>query len=294
MTGHHFQYREYEKALEFVKNLEKITVYNYKNRPGLVRAFITFIIIILPVHRGDQFVEGWSCLSQTFLTAVMIIPTTFLVIPLFQVWDYRSFVLLFILLTAVFSIAVCLYLRDSLSIIIPTLISPVLLILLDTFLGNPLMKVSILGYDPIGGARFYGIGNEYMGFLLGSTIIGSAALVDKYRQHRKHFKLASVGIFCVVLFTLAMPFLGTNVGGTMAAFIGFGTASLLMFKQRIRKKDLAVLVLLLLIFLVFLFIYDGMRGMESRSHIGQTSSLIQEAVHGVVANFKRKLLMNLS
>ncbi|MGI6553278.1 MAG: phosphoglyceromutase [Bacillota bacterium] len=294
MTGHHFQYREYEKALEFVKNLEKITVYNYKNRPGLVRAFITFIIIILflSIVVINLWKDGLVYLKP-FLTAVMIIPTTFLVIPLFQVWDYRSFVLLFILLTAVFSIAVCLYLRDSLSIIIPTLISPVLLILLDTFLGNPLMKVSILGYDPIGGARFYGIGNEYMGFLLGSTIIGSAALVDKYRQHRKHLKLASVGIFCVVLFTLAMPFLGTNVGGTMAAFIGFGTASLLMFKQRIRKKDLAVLVLLLLIFLVFLFIYDGMRGMESRSHIGQTSSLIQESSPMVLLQiFKRKLLMN--
>jgi len=43
----------------------------------------------------------------------------------------------------------------------------VALIVGDIVLGNALMQVSILGYDPIVGARFYGIGNEYMGLLAG-------------------------------------------------------------------------------------------------------------------------------
>ncbi|HHX50994.1 MAG TPA: phosphoglyceromutase, partial [Clostridia bacterium] len=74
---------------------------------------------------------------------------------------------------------------------------------------------------------------------------------------------------------------------------GFGMASLLMFKQRIGKKDLAVLGILLLVFLFLLFIYDGMRGVETQSHIGQTSSLIQQSSPVVLFQiFKRKLLMN--
>jgi hypothetical protein len=294
MTGHNFLYQGQERSLEYIKNLEQVTVYNYKNRPGLVRAFIAFIVVILSL--SIVLINWWKnglVYLKPFLTAIMIIPTVFLVIPLFNVWDYFSFVFLLILLTTVTSIAMNIYFKDSLSIIIVSLVSPVFLILLDTLLGNPLMKVSILGYDPIGGARFYGIGNEYMGFLLGATIIGSAALVDRYQQRRKYFKLVSVAIFLVVFLTLAMPFLGTNVGGAIAAFIGFGMASLLMFKQRIRKKDLAVLGILLLVFLFLLFIYDGMRGVETQSHIGQTSSLIQQSSPVVLFQiFKRKLLMN--
>jgi len=33
------------------------------------------------------------------------------------------------------------------------------------------------------------------------------------------------------------PSLGTNVGGTMAAFFGFGAATLLLVKGRIGRKD---------------------------------------------------------
>lgn len=167
------------------------------------------------------------------------------------------------------------------------------IILTDTFLRNPLMKVSILGYDPIAGARFYGIGNEYMGFLLGTTIIGTAALIDKYRDKGKIVKILSVTIYMIVLLTLMAPTLGTNVGGSMAAFVGFGTATMLYLKGRITKIDLIVLVCLLIISLFSLFIYDGMKSPETQSHIGQTSSLVkQNSLLALFQIFGRKLSMN--
>jgi hypothetical protein len=155
------------------------------------------------------------------------------------------------------------------------------------------MKVSILGYDPIAGARFYGIGNEYMGFLLGTTIIGTAALIDKYRDKGKIVKILSVTIYMIVLLTLMAPTLGTNVGGSMAAFVGFGTATMLYLKGRITKIDLIVLVCLLIISLFSLFIYDGMKSPETQSHIGQTSSLVkQNSLLALFQIFGRKLSMN--
>ena len=39
-------------------------------------------------------------------------------------------------------------------------------ILLDTVTGVS-AKICCIDYDPMGGARYYGIGNEYMGVLLG-------------------------------------------------------------------------------------------------------------------------------
>ena len=54
-------------------------------------------------------------------------------------------------------------------------------LLIDIALGEPLMGDSLLGYSPISGSRFYGIGNEYMGFLIGSTLIAAGAVLDKAR-----------------------------------------------------------------------------------------------------------------
>ena len=114
------------------------------------------------------------------------------------------------------------------------------------------MKVSILGYDPIAGARFYGIGNEYMGFLLGTTLIGTTALVDKYRAKEKTMKAISIIIYIVVLLTLAAPTLGTNVGGSMAAFVGFGTATLLLLKGNISGRDIVLIGIFLILSLICL------------------------------------------
>ena len=53
-------------------------------------------------------------------------------------------------------------------------------LVVDVLLGAPIIKNSILGYDPIVAARFYGIGNEYMGVLIGTTLIGTTGLLDRW------------------------------------------------------------------------------------------------------------------
>ena len=47
------------------------------------------------------------------------------------------------------------------------------------------MKVSMLGYDPIGGSRYYGLGNEYMGVLIGSLVIGCMVLLDLVEKKKR-------------------------------------------------------------------------------------------------------------
>lgn len=48
-------------------------------------------------------------------------------------------------------------------------------LMLDGWTGANVMKRSVLGYDPIIGARFYGIGNELMGVLVGAAVLGTMA-----------------------------------------------------------------------------------------------------------------------
>jgi len=294
MTGHKFIYKNVQDPLLFINELNAITVFNYKARPTIIKIFIGFIVasLVLAIIYIMHLKKYLKYLKR-LLIAIMITPTLFLILPLFDPWSWLK-LSTGILLLAIISVALLSYFfKDNLSVFAVCLLASTILITLDTFMGNPLMKVSIFGYDPIGGARFYGIGNEYMGFLLGSTIIGTSALVDKFRHHEKMTKFLSIAIYAAVLFTLAHPGLGTNVGGTMAAFVGFSASMVLLFKGKISSTDLVKISISLVILLLGLFIYDGMRPSTTQSHIGQTSAMIrQDSIMNLFLIFRRKLLMN--
>ncbi|WP_339373103.1 hypothetical protein, partial [Paenibacillus elgii] len=59
------------------------------------------------------------------------------------------------------------------------------LILFDGCTGAEAMKRSVLGYDPIVGARYYGIGNEFMGVLLGASLLGLSAWLQVGRMRTR-------------------------------------------------------------------------------------------------------------
>jgi hypothetical protein len=146
-------------------------------------------------------------------------------------------------------------------------------ILADGLLGAPLMKHSVLGYDPMIGARYYGIGNEYMGTLIGSLLFGSAALLqaartsasrraeanapaeaaprprlDAVRAARWRHRLwaaAYAAAFLAVAVWLAAPGGGANAGGALTAVAAFGLAWARFFGgaavRRLRSRGLALL-----------------------------------------------------
>jgi hypothetical protein len=67
-----------------------------------------------------------------------------------------------------------------------------LLLLADGLTGGEGMKRSVLGYDPMIGARYYGMGNEYMGVLVGSVTLAFAALMEhRFRTRNPGFASAA-------------------------------------------------------------------------------------------------------
>src|SRR3712207_7880716 len=83
------------------------------------------------------------------------------------------------------------------------------IIVVDSVLFTPLMESNIMSYDPMIGARYYGIGNEYEGVTIGSAILAFAILLE----HKNIKKWLIIPILLVVLFTSAYPAMGANVGG---------------------------------------------------------------------------------
>ena len=93
---------------------------------------------------------------------------------------------------------------------------------LDLAAGTPLARWSFLGYDIVVGGRFYGIGNEYEGVLIGTGVVGAACLVALAGRHRR-LAVGAVGAGCLALIGMfALPRLGADAGGALAAAIGVG------------------------------------------------------------------------
>lgn len=91
--------------------------------------------------------------------------------------------------------------------------------LVDTALGGYLAVRSPFGYSLVGGARYYGIGNEYMGILLGAATVALGGLLQRLAVPRGKATLmmaAGLGSLVVLLGSSGM---GANFGGALAAAV---------------------------------------------------------------------------
>ncbi len=151
-----------------------------------------------------------------------------------------------------------------------------LIIVADIFLGAPLAKTSPLSYDVMSGARFYGIGNEYMGVLIGCVIVFVGLVFDSGKFGNIFIKTCTVPTFALVIYTIATPNLGTNVGGTIAAVAGLGATGVLMFGWSLNRRSFLVISASIAAVLACFIVYDLTRAVEAQSHIGRTVTLIRE------------------
>lgn len=198
-------------------------------------------------------------------------------------------------LTLMFGIVMLKYKMTSSTRLIGAIsITTALTIMMDVFLGSWLMRYSFLGYDPIGGARFYGIGNEFMGVLIGSAIMGWATMVEggRFLQHRRN----ALGplFFGILTVVIGAPSLGTNVGGAISAVFGFGSTWIASAGKKVSFRTVLVLGAVTVVVLGALMLVDGANSQGEQSHIGQTVELVRR--DGLTALFliiTRKLAMNL-
>lgn len=102
---------------------------------------------------------------------------------------------------------------------------------LDAAANSTLARFSPLGYSPVIGARFYGIGNEFMGLLVGGALLCWGALIgvsDRLRRQKGSRSRAAraaalvLAVACPVV--VGHPALGANVGGALTAVVAFAFA----------------------------------------------------------------------
>jgi hypothetical protein len=157
-----------------------------------------------------------------------ILPLALLILSPFPLSGLQLAIFLPLLLLLIFSFSL---LNPSKALLYISLILSFLL-LLDTLNGGKLMAVSGIGHSVEEGARYYGIGNEFAGLIVGCLLILS------YYHQRFLGSLIAWLIFSLLIGT---PWWGANWGGFFTAISAF---SYFLFSQVKRKKELYIYVFL--------------------------------------------------
>lgn len=167
-------------------------------------------------------------------------------------------------------------------------------IVVDLLTGARLLQSSHLGYDPIGGSRYYGIGNEYMGLLIGAGGVAAGGLLEIAPAGKRARLLWLVGFaFVAIAVLLASPAHGANVGGTVSAVVGLGVVLLLLVQDKIHLHHFVLLGALVAAVVGAAALYDLVRFGPESSHLGGAVRLVgTEGGDPLWSLFERKLEMN--
>jgi hypothetical protein len=118
----------------------------------------------------------------------------------------------------------------------------ILVLSVDALAGTQLLMRSLLGPDPILGARFYGIGNELKsGLAVLVLAAAAAALQPAVRGRRAALTMAGAGVVLAVVEGSAR--IGAGVGGVVLVSFGFAVATIMLVPGSLtRKRALIVLI----------------------------------------------------
>jgi len=168
------------------------------------------------------------------------------------------------------------------------------LLVYDVFRGQQMLYWSALSYSPAAGARFYGIGNEYAGVLLGAALI-AAAWVLPPRERSSGAGRAFVGLVLLGLaLVLGLPSCGANLGMSLSLAVAAAVFCLYLWRQRVGWPEVVGGAVAAVILIAAAMALDYSRHGPETSHIGRWIVAVQqEGWQAAFAVAVRKLSMNL-
>ncbi len=157
----------------------------------------------------------------------------------------------------------------------------------DMALGDPLMRQSLLGYSAIEGARYYGIGNEAMGALVGACLVTADAAARALRPARRLWVWLGLAIVTALL---GSPLAGAKAGGLIVALAGFGSYGWFCSGRRwdVRAASLGAVVIALLLLGVAML--DARLNGGQASHFGQAAARLSSGGVGEWTDIIRRKL----
>lgn len=276
-----------------VFNDKLVTIYN--QRSFLIRSYVYALIAILVLGAISLlFKRKWIKFIKPLIIFVMIGPLLYLILPLFQKQEQYRTAIIGGSMAILFTSIICHIFRSTRSRVMAISGLTLGILIVDQWLGMRLIQASPLGYDVIGAARFYGMGNEYMGVAVGAMCTLGGAIIESSNERKRNAKglVALMGL--IVLYTMVSPNLGANVGGAIAIFGAIVVTGYMIQGKGIKVSSALVLMATIVMILAGIFFLDSLRGIDYQSHMGQTATTIREnGLRELLMIFNRKISMNI-
>ncbi|MGQ9755462.1 MAG: hypothetical protein ACUVRF_05775 [Desulfotomaculales bacterium] len=301
LMGSPVTFAVHKGALDYLSSLNDQLVTRHNVRVPLIQTYMFFQIVIVLASIACIISRGFRLASTFHLPFLLLITMSFplacLLVPMFPFYGATVMVLqTLVLLFVVSSLAGIMRRRSVLLPLAFLSLATVATIVIDLMLGAPLQKQSILGYDPLGGARFYGLGNEYMGVLVGAAILGCGILLSMARRQLVNCRtlLVTGPVFALCLYSIAAPSVGANMGGAITAAVAFMVSLLGFAGVRFRPLTLVAVAGSIPVIVGTVAAIDLLGGTQ-QSHIGRAVSLIlgEGGLPAALDIIHRKLAMNL-
>ena len=142
--------------------------------------------------------------------------------------------------------------------------------------GDAMSRRDLLGYSAIEGARYYGLGNEMLGVLVGASLVwfcGSRAIYPLAGRLANFWLIASMA---ALLFLVGAPSLGAKAGGVIVLGGSFVTLLASARGRRLTwRRGIAAGAVGILVLLAFAVV-DSTHASQSQSHMGTGIALIRQ------------------
>jgi hypothetical protein len=282
------------ESISRVRELGFITVNTSNFRYPILYNYAVFVILVvllgLFIILYPAFFKGILVPPvEIALTFTMVFPAVLLVLPLFKLQTLAGNAAAAVLAAAGLGIVLHGMTKNVKVLLLVVSGLTVLLIVLDVVTGGRLIQNSVLGYDPIIGARYYGIGNEYMGIVAGSAITALCSICESIRVPL----WSVVAVLGIVAFVVGYPALGANLGGAITCFLAFAFLVLRIRETRIGVKQARAGALALAAVLAAFLLADAVF-LEDHSHIAAAAQAAANSGYsGLLTIVRRKLAMNM-
>ena len=169
----------------------------------------------------------------------------------------------------------------------------------DLLAGQALLERSTFSYSVASGARFYGLGNEYGGVLLGATLVAVGGLLRlrKPTAGRREGRLGRLLITAVLMILAGLvggSRFGANFGIALGCAVGFVTFLIYLWRERPSWTDIGLVGLVMLLVGVAVVAVDLLASRSGgASHIGLLlANLRAEGWSALADVIVRKFSMN--
>lgn len=240
---------------------------------------IAVATLFVPMFTGKKVFNQRT--GRALALMVLAVPITSFVGPSLSNYNHLLAVMVFILLATLgFGIGFSRNTGTTLSGIALLSFSTYLFIIIDSIGGYGLLLNTPLGFaDVFTGGRYYGINNDCLGILFGSTVYTLFFIIEKTKLSRNISIIIALIVFSLAVLTQTPKF-GANVGGTIAGMtIGLMTIIVMISNRPLSWKKLTV-TMLSVFFIEFVIAYfDSFAGQST--HAGKTITALLENGIGV-------------